>query len=306
MHTTTLINGDCNDILKTFKDQSIDIVISDIPYGINFQDWDVKSNNKNSALLGNQEHSTFKTRGKPLNGWSKDDRSANKEYRDWCSGWAKHLYRITKPCSPILLFCGRRTMHSVAVAMEEEGFIIRDILMWIKDKSHAKAQRFSKVLEGRNLPTDEWENVRLGNLKPDYEPILYLMKPYKGTVTDCILKYGLGGFKDDKGDIPSNIFYYESVKKPIHPTEKPLDLMIHLVKTFSLKPGQVILDPFCGSGTLCEAAAICERNSIGIDISENYIELAKKRCVKNTSATPKRKNNTKTKSLKKQKHVPKS
>jgi site-specific DNA-methyltransferase (adenine-specific) len=147
------------------------------------------------------------------------------------------------------LFCGRRTLHAVATALENVGFVIRDILMWIKNTSHAKAQHFSKVLDKRGIDSEEWENVRLGSLKPDYEPILYLMKPYKGTVSDCILENGVGGFKDEDGSIPSNIFYYPKVSKPIHPTEKPLDLMVFLVKTFSLKEDQLILDPFCGSGT---------------------------------------------------------
>jgi hypothetical protein len=47
-------------------DESVDVVISYIPYGINYSDWDVKSDNTNSALLKSQEHSTFKTRGKTV------------------------------------------------------------------------------------------------------------------------------------------------------------------------------------------------------------------------------------------------
>jgi site-specific DNA-methyltransferase (adenine-specific) len=61
-----LICGDSVELLKKMDDESVDVVISYIPYGINYSDWDVKSDNTNSALLKSQEHSTFKTRGKTV------------------------------------------------------------------------------------------------------------------------------------------------------------------------------------------------------------------------------------------------
>ena len=67
-----LYKGDCVDILKTLPDSSVDIVITDIPYGIDYSDWDVLHNNTNSALGGASEHqkenTSFKRRGKPING----------------------------------------------------------------------------------------------------------------------------------------------------------------------------------------------------------------------------------------------
>lgn len=71
----SLINGDSIQLLKEIPLNSIDHVISDIPYGISYDDWDVLHNNTNSALLGSspaQESAgkVFKNRGKPLNGWS--------------------------------------------------------------------------------------------------------------------------------------------------------------------------------------------------------------------------------------------
>jgi len=74
--TQTLYHGDCLDVLPNIEAASIDLAISDIPYGISLDDWDVLHNNTNSALGGQSPAqkklgSGFKRRGKPINGWSK-------------------------------------------------------------------------------------------------------------------------------------------------------------------------------------------------------------------------------------------
>ncbi len=62
----------------------------------------------------------------------------------------------------------------------------------------------------------------------------------------------------------------------VHPTQKPLGVMIWILKRYS-KPNDLILDPFCGSGTTCIAAKMLGRRFIGIDISEEYCEIARMR-----------------------------
>ena len=177
--------------MKDISDNFIDIVITDIPYGISYSEWDVLHNNTNSALGGTSKHqkddTTFKKRGKPINGWSEADKKIPYEYQEWCSKWAKELFRITKEGSPILIFSSRRLQHRVCNALEDNGFMIRDILIWQKDKCNAKAQRISNVLKKRGINNDKYNNYRLGNLAPYYEPIIFAMKPYKTTLTDCIL-----------------------------------------------------------------------------------------------------------------------
>ena len=61
-----------------------------------------------------------------------------------------------------------------------------------------------------------------------------------------------------------------------HPTQKPLGVLVWLLGKYS-KEGDIILDPFCGSGTTCVAAKMLGRRYIGIDISEKYCEIARKR-----------------------------
>jgi site-specific DNA-methyltransferase (adenine-specific) len=65
-------------------------------------------------------------------------------------------------------------------------------------------------------------------------------------------------------------------QKRLHPTQKPLLLMQKIVIDFT-QPNDLILDPFCGSGTTCVAAKMLGRRYIGIDISEKYCEIARQR-----------------------------
>ncbi|GAH93026.1 unnamed protein product, partial [marine sediment metagenome] len=67
-----------------------------------------------------------------------------------------------------------------------------------------------------------------------------------------------------------------NLMKNIHPTCKPLKLMRYLI-TMITRQGDLILDPFVGSGTTCIACKQLDRRYIGIDISEEYCEIARKR-----------------------------
>ncbi len=273
--------GDCLDLMKKIPDKSIDIVISDPPYGINYLDWDILHNNTNSALGGSspkQNNSSFKRRNKPINGWNNEDKNIGLEYQKWCEIWLLELFRITKECSPILLFNSRRFYHRLCCAAENSGFLIKDMLIWKKDRAIGKAQhiiKVPKIIKFFNLNKNEIRNYRIGNLKPIFEPIAYIIKPYKNTVTDCFLKDRLGGFFSFGTDVKDNIFYY-NIETELHPTQKPLKLLEDLIKTFSFE-NQIILDPFMGSGTTCLAAKNLNRQYIGIDKEDKYYNIARKR-----------------------------
>lgn len=282
-----LYQGDCLEVMKEIPDTSIDIVITDIPYGINFSEWDVLHKNTNSALGKSTKHqskdTSFKRRGKPINGWSKADKNIPYEYQEWCNKWAKELFRITKEASPILIFSSRRLQHRVASALEDNGFIIRDILIWEKDKCNAKAQRIDNVLNKREIYDDKYKNYRLGNLAPYYEPIIFAMKPYKHTLTDRVVEDGIGGFNCFYDKIPSNILKCPVNKKnEYHETEKPVKLIETLINIFSINTNHTILDFTMGSGTTGVAALNTNRRFIGIEMDEKYFNIAVER-LKNAS-----------------------
>lgn len=77
-----IICGDSIELIKSIDNEYVHAIISDIPYGICYEDWDILHNNSNSALGGTSSAqlemgSLFKRRGKPLNGW----RESDKKYR---------------------------------------------------------------------------------------------------------------------------------------------------------------------------------------------------------------------------------
>ena len=75
---------------------------------------------------------------------------------------------------------------------------------------------------------------------------------------------------------PTNILEYRKVKGTVHPTQKPLELMEYLIKTYT-KDDEMVLDFTMGSGSTMVACVNTNRNGIGIEMDENYFNIAKKR-----------------------------
>ena len=130
-----LFLGNSIELIKSFSDESVHAIISDIPYGIGYDDWDVLHNNTNTAYGGASSAQLavgglFKRRGKPLNGWSDADKKIPQEYQDWCSLWASDWLRVLKPGGSCFIFAGRRYAHRCIIALEEAGFTFKDMLSW--------------------------------------------------------------------------------------------------------------------------------------------------------------------------------
>ena len=289
-----LFLGDCLEVMKQIPDNSVDLFLSDIPYGISIEDWDVLHNNTNSALLGTspaqaQLGNIFKKRGKPLNGWSEADKLIPKQYYDWIISWVEDWYRVLKPCGSAFIFAGRRLSHRCSCAFEDSGFICKDIIGWNKQKAAHRAQHISCIFEKRKDDESaiKWKGWKVGNLRPVFEPILWFMKPYKigSTLTDNVLKYGLGAYNE-------NIFFKYNQKtnnmleissqyldKGLHPTQKPLKLMEFLIELVTVE-NSVIVDPFMGSGTTGVACMNLNRKFIGIEKEEKYFNIAEERIEK--------------------------
>jgi len=286
--------GDCIDHIPNLADDSIDLFLSDIPYGISLDDWDVLHNNTNSALLGKspaQEGKTgFKRRGKPINGWSQADRNVGMEYQEWCKDWASKVYSKMKKGSFLFVFGARRTVHRVINAFEDSGFLLKDTMAWKKPSAHHRAQRVSIVLERRGLIEEarKWDGWRLGNLAPIWEPIVWFMKPYKigGTITDNVLENEVGamniGSCMSNGSSPTNLldFGFRKQEKRIHEAQKPIDLIEYLIK-LTTREGQIVLDPFMGSGTTAIAAMNLNRRFIGFEVKQDFYDKSLNRLEKN-------------------------
>lgn len=282
-----IINDDCLKHLSKLEDASIELLLSDIPYGISMDEWDVLHNNTNSALLGSSPaqsgKSGFKRRGKPINGWSQADRNIGREYQDWCERWAQLVYPKMKDGSFLFIFGARRTLHRVINAFEDIGFLLKDVLAWKKNSAHHRAQRVSNIFSNRGLEeeAEKWSGWRLGNLAPIYEPIAWFMKPYKigGTITDNILRNDVGAinFEECKvhGSNPTNLleFGFSRHEGKYHEAQKPIELLKYLIK-LTTRENQTVLDPFIGSGSTAVAAKLLNRNFIGFEFNSDYCRIA--------------------------------
>jgi len=178
------------------------------------------------------------------------------------------------------------TIGELIEGFEDTGFTYKDMLAWSKQKAAHRAQRLSVVYDkrGDNNSAEKWDGWKIGNLRPTYEPILWFTKPYKigGTIADNMLENEVGAYNEkaflNYSSNPNNIINIASDKndKGLHPTQKPLKLMQALIE-LTTKENQIVLDPFCGSGTTIIAAASLERKFIGIEKDLNYFNIAKKR-----------------------------
>ena len=277
--------------IRDIPNASVHLILSDIPYGIGSDEWDVLHSNTNSAFLGSspaqqKAGDVFKRRGKPLNGWSQADRRIPVEYQNWCSRFANEWLRVLKPGASALIFAGRRLSHRCVVALEDAGFTYKDTLAWLRQSSPYRAQRISAVFQRRGdfENAEDWTGWRVGNLRPTFEPVLWFVKPYPigATITDNVLEYSVGAFNQEafvRYELtPDNVLKsgFSRSEGGKHIAQKPVKLLQALIE-LTTKEEQVVLDPFCGSGSTLVAAKTTNRHYIGFDIDTESVAIARER-----------------------------
>lgn len=283
--------GNSLELIKSVERESVHLILSDIPYGIGAEEWDVLHDNTNSAYLGSSPAqktagAVFKKRGKPINGWSEADRAIPKQYQEWCSQWAPEWYRVLKPGANVFIFAGRRLAHRCACAMEDAGFSLKDNLAWLRTRAPHRAQRLSVVYDRRGdiSSAEAWEGWRVGNLRPIFEPIMWFTKPYKigTTLADNALKHGVGAYNEKAFlryvEEPENIIKcgLDKGEGGLHPTQKSVRLMQALIE-LTTREDQLVLDPFAGSGSTLVAAKNLSRRYMGFEALPEYVETCNKR-----------------------------
>ena len=294
--TSEVVCADSLEYLQQIPDESIELIASDIPYGIGLADWDVLHSNTNSAYMGTsaaqqKAGKVFGKRRKPINGWSAADREISKEYYDWCSGWASEWLRVLKPGGSAFVFAGRRLAHRCISAMEDSGFNYRDMLAWLRPRAVFRAQRLSVVFRKRGelAEANRWEGWRVGNLRPSFEPILWCFKPYAITIADNMLDHQVGAFNLERfsaltGEQENVLrFGFAKGERGLHDAQKPVALMRALIETCTL-PGQMVLDPFAGCGTTAVAAHECNRRYLAVEIDPELCKIAQQRLAEPTQS----------------------
>lgn len=145
---------------------------------------------------------------------------------------------------------------------------------WIKNRG-------SGFLNAKRMPLKAVENISIFYPKlPLYNPQMLSGKPYKAkndTKSNNWGSYKTGWVTDNKGTrYPVNAIHFNKLAKTVHPTQKPVDLLEYLIKTYT-NENMTVLDNTMGSGSTGVAAKKLNRNFIGIELEKKYFEIAKKR-----------------------------
>lgn len=162
------------------------------------------------------------------------------EYFEWVESWFKEVYRILKDTGTFLCFSNVMHIEDFLRIGRITGFIYRDTLIWYKPNGN----------EG--IPQVPYKR---------YEPCYYWVKK-SGSY------YKLGSLTDV-------LFFNRETSAP-HPCQRPVELYVKLIKAFT-KEGDLVLDPFLGSGTTLKACRLSERCGMGFEINPEYEVLIKNR-----------------------------
>ena len=282
----TLYLDDCRNVLKQLNDNSVDLIITDPPYFI-----DGMGNDWNKENLSKKVKKAKVVGGLPVG--MKFDVEQGKKLQEFMEPICNEFMRILKPGGFCIIFSQARLYHRMAIATENAGFEIRDMLGW-KYEGQAKAFSLNHfVKKMKNLTEEEQKQIikemdgwKTPQLKPQIEPMVMAQKPKEGTFIENWIKYNVGLVNTTEsldGMFPGNIMEVskkERDEKIEHLTVKPVKLISHLVKLFS-KENQIVLDAFMGSGSHGVASLQNNRKFIGIEIDKDYFEIAKNRIEKN-------------------------
>jgi DNA modification methylase len=162
-------HADCLKALPTLDAASVDAVITDPPYGINANNmrWDRPSKLDPAHVPGRRAGSA-------------DPSSA---FQAFSAQWSTEALQVLKPGGYLAAFAAPRTFHLLARGLEEAGFELRDVLMWLQGQGYPATQ----VLPG-GLGT---------GLKPAWEPIMLARRPLDGSIEHNLAEHGTGAMNID-------------------------------------------------------------------------------------------------------------
>ncbi len=273
-------NIDCRIGIRELKENEISLILTDPPYFIDGMDGDWDTNK-------------IKRRVKPgvvgsLPVGMKFSSQQGRDLQQFLTPIATEWMRVLRPGGFCLVFSQNRLVHRTAIALEDAGFEIRDVLLW-RYEGQAKAFTQDHFILKRNLPTEEKARLirKLGGrktpqLKPQGEMIVLAQAPRDGTFVDNWDKWETGLIDVTDPYINNNRFPGTVIpaKKPVvrygHMTVKPVDLLRHLIRIFSA-PCSLVFDPFAGSGTTGEAAILEKRSFLGFEIEPEMAIRARER-----------------------------
>ena len=277
--------ADARIALRELADDSVSLVLTDPPYGIDGMDesWDhgkLNGRAKRSGVVG----------GLPTG--MKFSRSQGPRLYDFLAPIALEWARVLKPGGFVLCFSQPRLSHRAATAIEDAGFEIRDMLAW---RYEGQAKAFSQehfVRKREDLSDFEKRDAikrldgrRTPQLKPQIELIILGQLPRDGAYWENWIRHGVGLMDASDPFIQPDRFPGQVIparKEPRrfeHMTVKPVPLLRHLIRLFGGEASEnaVVLDTFAGTGSTGVAARLEGRGFIGFEKDERMARLANER-----------------------------
>lgn len=144
--------GDCLEVLATFPADSVDVCITDPPYGIRFmgQAWDgadISGDARFAQKPGDRAVDSTHAGPAMVAGTYDLSARANREFGKWCEAWGREVLRVLKPGAHLLSFGGTRTYHRLTCGLEDAGFEIRDALVWLYGSGFPKSRNVARDLD---------------------------------------------------------------------------------------------------------------------------------------------------------------
>ncbi len=240
-----IIYADALEALKTLPDNSVDLIFADPPYNI----------------------------GKNFNGkiekWDTEE-----SYLEWCYEWLDLCVQKLKPNGSFYVMTATQFMPYFDIHLRKKLTILSR-LVWSYDSSGVQAKKY------------------YGSM---YEPILFCVKDknnYTFNTNDILVEAKTGAKRKlidyrkavptvyNSEKVPGNVWKFSRVRYRMdeyenHPTQKPISLLERIIKASS-NEGDLVLDPFSGTFTTCYVAKELNRNSIGIELQDEYVKIGLRR-----------------------------
>ncbi|WP_317056157.1 site-specific DNA-methyltransferase [Roseovarius rhodophyticola] len=245
----TILNGDCVDAMNALPAESVDLIFADPPYNLQLRgDLHRPDNSQVDAVD---------------DAW--DQFASFDAYDLFTRDWLKAAQRLLKPNGAIWVIGSYHNVFRVGAAMQDAGFWILNDVVWRKSNPmpNFRGKRLTNAHE-----TLIWASKGEGaKYTFNYEALKALNEGVQMR-SDWVLPICTGHerLKDDKGD-------------KAHPTQKP-ESLLHRVLLGTTNPGDVVLDPFFGTGTTGAVAKMLGRDFIGIEREVAYRKVAEKRLAK--------------------------
>ncbi|MGI9395837.1 MAG: site-specific DNA-methyltransferase [Boseongicola sp.] len=245
----TIIDGDCVEAMNALPEASIDLVFADPPYNLQLRgDLHRPDNSKVDAVD---------------DAW--DQFGSFAAYDRFTRDWLTAARRLLKPNGAIWVIGSYHNIFRLGTELQNQGYWILNDVVWRKSNPmpNFRGKRLTNAHE-----TLIWASKREGaKYTFNYEALKSLNEGVQMR-SDWVLPICTGHerLKDSKGD-------------KAHPTQKP-EALLHRVLLAATNPGDVVLDPFFGSGTTGAVAKMLGRNFIGIEREANYRAIAERRISK--------------------------